>query len=258
MVASAFTSLTLIQINNQAQSILHKRSRVSPWLLFLQRCPFMNIKPFLLTLVISSMPVASYAKNWSEEPLTEILQAVAQGDASAQFALGLMYDEGESVTQDHKQAARLYQQAAEQGFTKALVALGLMYANGEGVTQDHKQAAQLYQQAATQGDALAQVALGHMYAKGEGVAENNEKAVYWWHKAAEQGNTKAQNNLGVMYANGDGVEQSYLQAYVWFSIAAVKGHAGAIKGQEATAKKLIRAELKEGLGMAIRHFEQLS
>ncbi|MFW9297617.1 tetratricopeptide repeat protein, partial [Glaesserella parasuis] len=38
-----------------------------------------------------------------------------QGDAVAQFNLGVMYDKGRGVNQDYHQAAKWYQKAAEQG-----------------------------------------------------------------------------------------------------------------------------------------------
>jgi len=37
------------------------------------------------------------------------------GEADAQFLLGLMYDNGEGVPQDYKQAIKWYTKVAEQG-----------------------------------------------------------------------------------------------------------------------------------------------
>ncbi len=63
--------------------------------------------------------------------------AADQGDAFAQYNLGLMYDIGERVTQNKQEAARLYKLAANQGIAEAQNNLGLMYGMGEGVTQDY-------------------------------------------------------------------------------------------------------------------------
>lgn len=43
----------------------------------------------------------------------------AQGDAGAQFRLGLMYDYGQGVPQNHANAVRWYRAAAEQGYAGA-------------------------------------------------------------------------------------------------------------------------------------------
>jgi TPR repeat protein len=47
-----------------------------------------------------------------------------------------MYEEGEGVVQDDAEAGRWYRLAAEQGNAKAQYNLGIMYANGRGVLQD--------------------------------------------------------------------------------------------------------------------------
>jgi TPR repeat protein len=74
----------------------------------------------------------------------------------AQYALGTCYYNGDGVTQDLPQAARLWQQAADQGDNDAQLHLGNCYAHGLGVPQDKAQAAQLYEQAANNGQARAQ------------------------------------------------------------------------------------------------------
>src|SRR6185295_6948428 len=58
------------------------------------------------------------------------------GDAVAQFYLGVMYNEGRGVPQDYAEAAKWYKLAAEQGDALAQYNLGLSYARGEGVTPD--------------------------------------------------------------------------------------------------------------------------
>jgi Sel1 repeat len=68
-----------------------------------------------------------------------LLQPLAeQGNAYAQFSLGVMYANGQGVTQDYKEAVEWYRRSAEQGFAIAQSNLGVMYANGRGVSQDYK------------------------------------------------------------------------------------------------------------------------
>ena len=46
----------------------------------------------------------------------------------AQYNLGVMYDQGDGVTEDHAEALRWYRLAAEQGHAEAQFNLGVMYA----------------------------------------------------------------------------------------------------------------------------------
>jgi len=127
---------------------------------------------------------------------------------------------------------------AEKGDKFAQSNLGVMYDSGEGVEQDFKEAAKWYRKAADQGEAMAQSNLGLMYHQGQGVEQDFKKALKWYQKAADQGNAMAQINLGFMYANGQGVEQNYVTAYAWWNIAATNGNQNAKKGLPQVAKKM--------------------
>ena len=91
---------------------------------------------------------------------------------------------------------RWYRLAAEQGEATAQFNLGVMYATGQGVPQDFKEAMQWYYLAAMQGDADAQHNLGVMYAKGEGVMQDPVLAYMWFNLAAAQGQKAATELLG--------------------------------------------------------------
>ncbi len=61
-----------------------------------------------------------------------------------------------------------------------------MYENGQGVVQDDKQAIKWARLAAEQGHAKAQTNLGWMYYKGKGVSQDDKEAFKWFQLAAEQ------------------------------------------------------------------------
>ena len=102
--------------------------------------------------------------------------------------------------------------AAHQGNARAQYNLGVMYSNGHGVTQDYKTALKWFTRAAQQGEVLAQSNLGLMYKNGEGVAQDYKTERKWFTLAAEQGTASAQFGLGLMYINGEGVAQDYKTA----------------------------------------------
>ncbi|HHF3528989.1 TPA: tetratricopeptide repeat protein, partial [Haemophilus influenzae] len=108
---------------------------------------------------------------------------------------------------NYQTAFKLWLPLAEQGNAKAQYNLGVMYGNGRGVKQDYFKAVNWYRKAAEQGHADAQLNLGYMYEKGRGVKQDDFEAVKWYRQAAEQGHADAQFNLGNMYADGRGVKQ---------------------------------------------------
>jgi len=86
----------------------------------------MNLKTLLLTVLLSTSLIgityadyndgykAYQAKDYATA-LKEWKPLAEQGDSSAQFGLGWMYDLGKGVLKDYKQAADWYRKAAEQG-----------------------------------------------------------------------------------------------------------------------------------------------
>jgi TPR repeat protein len=72
-----------------------------------------------------------------------------------------------------------------------------MYQFGNNVQQDHKEAIRWYKAAAAQGDSSAQVSLGGCYDNGIGVEQDKQMAITWFFKAANQGHHAAQYNLGI-------------------------------------------------------------
>ena len=72
-----------------------------------------------------------------------------------------------------------FRNAADQGDADAQYSLGVSYANGEGVPQKHREAVKWYRKAAEQGDAKAQFNLGRRYALGEGIPQNDSEAYFW-------------------------------------------------------------------------------
>lgn len=69
-----------------------------------------------------------------------------------------------------------------------------MYEKGQGVSQDDKQAVVWYRKSAEQGNQFAQYILAIMYIKGKGVAQDYKQAAIWFRKAAEQGYVEARSS----------------------------------------------------------------
>ena len=66
--------------------------------------------------------------------------------------LGSLYESGQDVPQDHKEAAKLWINAAEQGNSDAQYNLGVIYKQGKGVLQDYVMAHMFFNIASISGD----------------------------------------------------------------------------------------------------------
>ncbi len=99
----------------------------------------------------------------------------APSSEEAEFA----YERG-----DYTQAARLFNPLAEQGVASAQYYLGLMYEKGRGVRQDHSVALTWFRKAAAQGYAGPQNDLGLLYERGRGVRKDVVRALMWYTVAA--------------------------------------------------------------------------
>ncbi len=127
---------------------------------------------------------------------------------------------------------------AKQGNASAQITIGLSYEYGVGVPQNHKEAEKWYRKAAEQGSADGQLNLGTMYDSGLGVQQDYKEAAKWYRKAAEQGVALAQYGLGLMYGTGKGVPQDFLESYAWYNISAAQGEESAEKGRNIVAELL--------------------
>jgi TPR repeat protein len=87
--------------------------------------------------------------------LNEWRPLAEQGDPSAQFRLGLLYENGNGVPRDFAKARLWYEKAAVQGEAKAQFYLGIQSAFGEGGPLDLVQAHMWYSLAAGNGNAHA-------------------------------------------------------------------------------------------------------
>ena len=104
---------------------------------------------------------------------------------------------------DYSQAIKLLTPAAEAGNPNAQFYLGMIYDFGRGVPDNHEKANEWYQQAAVQGQDDAMYNLAISYQLGEGIEQSDEMAVYWLGKSALTGDRDAIEVLTYDYAESD-------------------------------------------------------
>ncbi len=110
-----------------------------------------------------------------------------QGQAVAQFYIGLMHVYGDGTPQDYDTAAKWFRKAADQGTIDAINHLGYLYEMGQGVPQDYAAAAAWYRKTANQADHVGQTSLGHLYKQGQGVEQDDVQALMWFTLSADYG-----------------------------------------------------------------------
>lgn len=127
--------------------------------------------------------------------ICELRRRAEAGDASAQYALGCRYYEGDGVARDYAEALKWYRFAAAQGHNSGLCDVAYCYRNGHGVLLDFAKAILFYQQAADQGCPTGAFWLAHAYEHGEGVAPDMKKALHWYRIARDRGDSDATEAL---------------------------------------------------------------
>lgn len=202
--------------------------------------------------------ILAYQSQKYTAAMEEFSYLADEGNASALYYMGKIYDDGKGVVQDKQRAFSYYQKAAALGHADALYQLGMAYLTGEnGLTQDtplaltyFKKAAYagspdaLYQlaeistlnlegrpadlnkafgfylMAAQRGQAKAQYKLGLMFLTGRGIPQNDNTAIYWLTNSARQGYVLAQKQLADLFVQSGQRFYSLLDAYSWYSIIA--------------------------------------
>jgi hypothetical protein len=169
-----------------------------------------------------------------DEHMAQYREAAEQGDAEAQYQLGLGYVTSLDFEPNPVEALNWWRKAAAQQHPESLFTLGMWYmwrhlpGGNEAVSfhkyvlehwsknarsyfgvtslfeleipQDDKDAATWLYRAAELRQIGAQLLLGWMHITGRRTLQNHTEAVTWFHKAAEQGDAEVQFKLGQVYS----------------------------------------------------------
>lgn len=147
----------------------------------------------------------AYQKGDFETARTLWKQAATQGDASAQYNLGLIYAEGRGVVRNPQAAIKWWRLAAENGHHQAQHNLALAYISGEtmlpGIAEEPRfEAAVLWlRKAAKSGLASSRYILGSVLLEHARNPEDEKEAIGFLSAAADQDNPEAQLYLAIAF-----------------------------------------------------------
>ena len=152
----------------------------------------------------------------------KLLALAKQGDVKAQTNLGWLYKiHPDKVPTDYTKSVYWFNKAVEQGDASAQSALGMMFEEGKGVEKDYNEAFRLYLLAAKQGETSAQIFLGRLYREGRGTTKDYQQSILWLRSAAIRTlGTDAWVTLGEMYEAGQGVQSNKVIAYALYKLSA--------------------------------------
>ena len=191
--------------------------------------------------------VAAYELSDFAPALREFCSAAQQGDARAQYMLGLMHENGRGVPANNTDAMKWYRMAAERGHAKSQYNLGAMHERGMDLPSTQ-----------SSGDVLGE-ALGVSVAPAHTAHRlglSNAAAAKWYRMAANQGLVDAQYNLGLMYASGSGVPENYVGAYLWWTVAKAYGNEKAATKLNVLKPLMSERDIVEAQRLATDWWEQ--
>ncbi|OYZ23750.1 MAG: hypothetical protein B7Y23_09880 [Sulfurovum sp. 16-42-52] len=144
--------------------------------------------------------IEDYNKGAYIKALNTFYALAKEGDAKAQYNVGLMYANGKGAAKDMAKAQQWYEKAASaSGIMQAYNNLASFYLEGKGVKQDQAKAFELFQKAASMGDSAAQVNVAVLYAwGGEGITQDKMKAYENLKKALSAGQSEASGYLDTL------------------------------------------------------------
>ena len=126
------------------------------------------------------------------------------------------YEQGDYAT-----ALEIWTDTAKQGDAVAQYNVGVLYDEGAGVGRDVAAALDWWTKAADQGHLMAQHNLAMLLIE-EGGTQNLRKAAYWLKRASAEEFYRSQYSLAKLYSEGLGVEQDINRSLYLFLRSAIK------------------------------------
>jgi len=161
------------------------------------------------------------------------LKKLANEDAAAQTALGIMYLQGKGVDRSDAEAFKLFQKAAESGHIEANFYLGQCYQEGLGVVISAEKAIKCHLKNAKKGYPPSQLALGKAYLNEFNRLRSEKRhfkagscvgnAHKWLEKARSQGEKSVSLELGFLELSKGSIKSAVNNFTMAFDEGLVEG-----------------------------------
>ena len=178
-----------------------------------------------LGLALELFEASSVANAGTPSPSQKKVQSASSQYANSSSTKILRAGAAAAAKGDFLKTVALWHPLAEDGNASAQFGLGLIYRQGGGtmVERDQERAHQLFTKAGAQGHVRALFQLGVGYERGLGTKKDTQKALFFYQLAAAAHNIAAQFNLAILLGkatpNTEKSKQNIGQAYQWALIA---------------------------------------
>lgn len=151
-----------------------------------------------VTFVLAALALPSAAAEPADPcaPLVHTAIAAALGQPADTYNLAVEFYTGQCVTQNHENAAILWEKAAASGIVAAKNNLAFLFYQGLGVPKDSARAVALWSEAAQAGHVEAQLHLGDALFYGDGAPKDQVRGLAWVLLAAERAEAAVEPGAG--------------------------------------------------------------
>jgi TPR repeat protein len=171
------------------------------------------------------VPLFSAAAKGSASAREELLRLANGGNARAQHAVAMIYNQGLGIEVNHELANTWYRKSADAGFVLAQASLAWNQQHGIGTAADPALAFDNYRRAAEQGHPYAMNNLALMYYRGIGTRPDVKASFDWYMRAAEAGLARGAHNVAWYLEYGVGQPADLRKAFAYHLSAATAGFA---------------------------------
>jgi TPR repeat protein len=174
----------------------------------------------------------------TDDMISDLNNKALQGDTDAQYKLGLIYYQGNSVSIDPQEAEKWFRISADKGHAGSQLYLGLINLGPDPYPPFNQEALEWLAKSAEQGHEDAQLILD-LIRSVEKTYQLHQRLLTLLQQGSEKGIVVAQIELARLLANGEFIEKDFKEAYFWSLVAEAKG------GDSKSLIQEIEGELSE-------------
>jgi TPR repeat protein len=154
--------------------------------------------------------------------------AAKNGNAEAQYFLGVIYEEGKGTERDIPKSIEWYTKASENNNANSSYKLAWIYLIGEHLSQNLRKAFQFFKRASDMGH-MESTGILNMNIKDEYLEQTNRQTIIeMLQEGASSGNITAQFTLGLHYLNSHHhTDGNFSEEIRWFTMASKGGYSKA-------------------------------
>lgn len=168
--------------------------------------------------------IVAYDSGQYPKAMEEFSYLADEGDGTALYYMGHIYEKGLGVEADKEKALDFYKRADTAGHEGATATLARLIMENPDIQDNTAIGLELLKKTAYNGNADALYELGELYTKGDKVEKEYTYAFGYYLMAALKGDKRAQHKLSFAYLHGRGTPQDFENGIKWLQRSANQGY----------------------------------